>query len=184
MILCTRGERREVGTSVGLGQAETPSNRAVGNGRQMLSLLLVSAVLEDRGPHHGRAHACEQRDRVEGAGLVQLVRQRMRLRTIQTRTAELGRPGRGTETALTKAAHPQLHVIGQRLSTSARAEQLGPAAGQRLREIRVDPAFYIRTVCSEFIGSHHHQVPAVLFLDGANRNSGGGAKSRILRGRR
>ena len=96
-------QRRQVGTRTGLGIALAPSNLASSNLRQMLALLLLGAVLQQRRSEHRDAEAVQRRAAAERA---HFLAQNFGLVAREAAAAVLTRPLRHRPTLFRHALEP------------------------------------------------------------------------------
>src|SRR5690606_8404642 len=108
-ILRARAERGEVGARVGLGVTLAPADLAADDLRQVLALLLLGAVFQQRGPEHPDTEGIQRAAAAEGA---HLGGEDARFRRGQPAAAVLARPGGGRPATLGHALEPEALRLG------------------------------------------------------------------------
>ena len=138
LVLGLASQRREIRAGVRLGVAEGPEDLAPADRGNVLALLLLGAVLEDRRPDHRDAHARLHDERVEGPRRRHLLLQDLGLELGEAAAPVLRGPGRRRPALLAEALAPGVEVRVLAVEELA-ADQLGAAAGEALRKVFVKP---------------------------------------------
>ena len=117
-----RGQRRQVGAGVRLRVALAPADLAARDLRQVLALLLLAAVLQQRRAEHPDAEALQRRAALERG---HLLAQDRRLRVREAAAAVVARPGRHRPAALAHALHPRALRLALELEALAAPADVG-----------------------------------------------------------
>src|SRR5262249_53163409 len=120
------GERREVGARVGLGVALAPADLAARDRRQDAALLLLVAVLQQRGAEHPDAEALQCGPTFERR---HLLAQDRRLGVRETAAAVVARPRRHRPAARGHALHPRALRVALELEALAAPADVALAGG-------------------------------------------------------
>ena len=125
-------QRGEVGAGVGLGVALAPADQAGGDLRQMLGLLFLGAVFQQRRPKHPDAEARQRRPRAHRR---HFLAQHLGFGAVEAAAAVLLRPVRHGPALVAHPLEPHLLRFGGELGVAAAPEHI-VVIGDRLAHLR------------------------------------------------